>query len=116
MNHAQERLDKTLVARVRRALKDVKAGAGPAPASGSSDSSSVPATIALSPTAISSKAKRPRADGCANLIGETGKGTYDLPPCWLEKSFFDGATLHLPWSKSLLLEGMSYLEKRALLA
>ena len=81
MNTAQECLPKTLAARARRALKDAQAGAGPTPASGSGGSSSVPATFALSLVAVSSKAKRPQADGSVDLTGEMGKETYDLPPC-----------------------------------
>ena len=45
-----------------------------------------------------------------------GKGAYDLPPCWLERSFFESATLHLPRAESLLLEGMNRPEKRVTLA
>ena len=40
---------------------------------------------------------------------------YGLTPCWLEKSFFKGATLRLPRDESLYLKGLGYLEKRAML-
>ena len=40
---------------------------------------------------------------------------YDLPPCWLEKTFFEGAALCLPWAESLHLEGTGHLEKMVML-
>ena len=116
MNPAQERLAKTLAARARKAKKDAQTSAGPAPAPGSGGSSSTPSTTALSLYVVSSKAKRPRPEGSIDLTGETGKGAYDLPPCWLERSFFESATLRLPRAESLLLEGTSHPEKRATLA
>ena len=115
MNPAQEHLAKALASRARRAMKDAYAGVGPVLSSGSGGSSSTHATTTLSPTVVSSKGKRPRADGSVDLTGETGKGTYDLPPCWLERYFFEGATLRLPRAESLLLERMACPEKRATL-
>lgn len=83
MNPAQELLAKTLAARARRAITDAQAGVEPTPASGSGGSSSAQPTAAMSPISVSSKAKRLGADGSVDLTDETGKGNYDLPPCWL---------------------------------
>ncbi|CAI8617503.1 unnamed protein product [Vicia faba] len=115
MNPAQERITRTLAARARKALKDDQTGSGSAPTSGSDDSSSGRATVALSPGLVSSKAKRPRAEGSVDFTGDRGKGTYDLPPWWLEKNFFEGAALRLPQAESLHLEGLDLSEKRAML-
>ena len=41
---------------------------------------------------------------------------YDLPPCWLEKAFFERAALWLPQVESLHLEGLDHLKKRVMLA
>ena len=81
LNPAQERIARTLAARAKKALKDAQTGSGVAPTSGSGDSSSGQAMVALSPAPVSSKAKRLHAEGSVNLAGEKRKGTYDLPHC-----------------------------------
>ena len=79
MNPAQERIAMNLAATAKKALKDAQTGSEVTPTSGSGDSSSVQATVALSSNLVSLKVKRLRVEGNFDLTREKGKGRTTCP-------------------------------------
>ena len=77
MNSAQERIARTLAARTKKALKDAQTGSGVAPTSGSGDSSSGSAVVALSPALVSSKRRDCMPMEVSTLLRKRGNGCMD---------------------------------------